>query len=259
MRNYGYDEDGWVGSRHDHHIWRRILRYCSRHSSGLAGAIVLSLLVTAATLGLPRLMQLGIDKYITGVDISAAIRVEGLGQVALMYGALVAVVFLAGFLQIVLLEKISQSIMHSIRQDLFSHLLDLDLGFFNSQSVGRLVTRLTNDIQNMHEMFTSVMVTLFNDLLKIAGILVILFLMNFKLALVMSVFVPLSLFTTIVFSRMAREKFRDIRSQLVKLNGFLQESISGLSVIQLFNRQQESREKYVVLSEEYFRSDFLII
>ncbi len=253
MRNYGYDEDGWVGSRHDHHIWRRILRYCSRHSSGLAGAIVLSLLVTAATLGLPRLMQLGIDKYITGVDISAAIRVEGLGQVALMYGALVAVVFLAGFLQIVLLEKISQSIMHSIRQDLFSHLLDLDLGFFNSQSVGRLVTRLTNDIQNMHEMFTSVMVTLFNDLLKIAGILVILFLMNFKLALVMSVFVPLSLFTTIVFSRMAREKFRDIRSQLVKLNGFLQESISGLSVIQLFNRQQESREKYVVLSEEYFR------
>ena len=253
MRNYGYDEDGWVGSRHDHHIWRRILRYCSKYSLGMAGAVVLSLLVTAATLGLPRLMQLGIDRYITAVDLPAGVRIDGLTRLVFMYAALISVVFSAGFLQVMVLEKIGQSIMHSMRRDLFSHLLDLDLGFFNNQPVGRLVTRLTNDIQNMHEMFTSVMVTLFNDFLKLAGILVILFLMNFRLALVMSVFVPLSLFITLVFSRMAREKFRAIRSQLAKLNSFLQEAISGLSVIQLFNRQIMSREKYEILSEEYFQ------
>jgi ATP-binding cassette subfamily B protein len=253
MHNFGYDEEGWVGSRPDRHIWGRILRYSGRYAPGLAGAVVLSLLVTSATLGLPRLMQVGIDSYITAIDLPAAVRIDGLTGVVLMYAVLVAVVFLAGFLQVVVLEKIGQSIMHSIRCDLFAHMLELDLAFFNNQAVGRLVTRLTNDIQNMHEMFTSVMVTLFNDFLKLAGILVILFLMNDRLALVMSVFVPLALLITIVFSRLARDKFRDIRQQLARLNSFLQESISGLSIIQLYNRQDWSQKQYQVLSEEYYR------
>ena len=227
MRNFGYDEDGWVGSLKDRHIWQRILRYSKQYLPALSAAVILSLLVTGATLGLPRLMQLGIDRYITVVELTAVDRIDGLGEMALIYGVLVSIVFFASFLQVVLLEKIGQSIMHSMRRDLFSHLLKLDLSFFNNQAVGRLVTRLTNDIQNMHEMFTSVMVTLFNDLLKLFGILVILYLMNFKLALVMSIFVPLSFVTTIAFSRLARGKFRAIRSQLAKLNSFLQESISG--------------------------------
>ncbi|MDH3329993.1 MAG: ABC transporter transmembrane domain-containing protein, partial [Desulfobulbaceae bacterium] len=251
MRNFGYDEEGWKGSPHDHYIWLRIVRYCSGYLPGLLVAVVLSLLVTGATLGLPRLMQLGIDKYITAAELAAAVRIDGLAGVALVYSGLVVVVFLAGFLQVVVLEKIGQSIMHIIRQDLFAHLIEMDLAFFNNQAVGRLVTRLTNDIQNMHEMFTSVMVTLFNDFLKLTGILVILFLMNYKLALVMSFFVPISLFITLVFSRLAREKFRAIRTQLARLNSYLQESISGLSIIQLFNRQIESREKYEDISKEY--------
>ena len=251
MRNYGYDEDGWVGSLKERHIWQRILRYSAEYFPAFAAAILLSLLVTGASLGLPRLMQLGIDRYITAVELTVADRVDGLGGVTCIYGILVSVVFLAGFLQVILLEKIGQSIMHSMRRNLFSHLLELDLAFFNNQAVGRLVTRLTNDIQNMHEMFTSVMVTLFNDLLKLFAILVILFLMNFKLALLMSVFVPLSFFTTIVFSRLAREKFRAIRTQLASLNSFLQESVSGLSIIQLFNRQHDSYRQYESLSGEY--------
>ncbi len=253
MQNFGYDEEGWVGSRPDRHVWGRILRYSRRYAPGLAGAVILSLLVTGATLGLPRLMQVGIDTSITATGQSPAARIDGLTRVALLYAALVVVAFLAGFLQVVVLEKVGQSIMHSIRRDLFSHLLDLDLAFFNNQAVGRLVTRLTNDIQNMHEMFTSVMVTLFNDFLKLAGILVILFLMNYRLALLMSVFVPLAFLVTIVFSRLARDRFRDIRRQLARLNSFLQEAISGLSIIQLYNRQDWSRKKYQVLSDEYYR------
>lgn len=253
MRNFGYDEEGWQGSIHDHHIWRRIFRYSRGYLPGLFGAVLLSLLVTGATLGLPRLMQLGIDNFITAAELMPRTRIEGLGGVAAIYAVLVLIVFLAGFLQMVVLEKIGQSIMHIIRRDLFAHLLDMDLAFFNNQPIGRLVTRLTNDIQNMHEMFTSVMVTLFNDFLKLAGILVILFFMNYQLALVMSLFVPISLFITLVFSRFARERFRAIRTQLAKLNSFLQESISGLTIIQLFNRQDNSREKYEELSGEYYQ------
>ncbi|MDW7772445.1 MAG: ABC transporter ATP-binding protein [Desulfobulbaceae bacterium] len=253
MRNFGYDEEGWKGSLHDHHIWRRIHGYSRGYLPGLFGAVLLSLLVTAATLGLPRLMQHAIDQYITAAGMAAAVRIEGLAGVAGIYGILVVVIFMAGFLQVVILEKIGQSIMDIIRQELFSHLLELDLAFFNNQPVGRLVTRLTNDIQNMHEMFTSVMVTLFNDLLKLAGILVVLFFMNARLALVMSLFVPLSFIITLIFSRLARENFRAIRSQLARLNSYLQESISGLTIIQLFNRQDDSREKYENLSLEYYR------
>lgn len=253
MRNFGYEEEGWSGSQRDHHIWRRVLRYSSRYYSGLLLAVVLSLLVTGATLALPRLMQMAIDGSITATEMAAADRVSGLGRYAVLYGIMVGIIFLAGFLQIVILERIGQSIMHTIRQDLFSHLLKLDLNFFNRQPVGRLVTRLTNDIQNMHEMFTSVLVTLFNDFLKLTGILILLFIMNVRLALVLSLFVPLSVGITVVFSRLARKKFRAIRQQLVRLNSFLQESIFGLSVIQLFGRQQDNYRRYKDLSEEFVR------
>ena len=253
MRNFGYHEEGWSGSVAEHHIWRRILRYSVPFGWSLLLAVGLSLTVTAASLALPRLMQLAIDRYITDSQLAAGIRIEGLGRLTAIYAFLVVVIFAAGFLQMVVLERVGQSIMHILRRDLFAHILKLDLAFFNRYAVGRLVTRLTNDIQNMHEMFTSVMVTLFNDLLKLAGILVILYLMNVRLALLMSLFVPASILITTIFSRLAREKFRAIRRQLAQLNGFLQESISGLSIIQLFERQQDSYRRYHKLSDEYLQ------
>jgi ATP-binding cassette subfamily B protein len=251
MMNYGYDEGGKGVSIGDTRIWRRIGRYSLDRWLSFSLAILLSLMVTGATLAQPWLMQLGIDRYITGEAIEPAARLIGLSTTALWYGVMVLAVFLLSFLQMVVLEYIGQWIMHTIRQDLFRHMLRLDLAFFNSNPTGRLVTRLTNDIQNMHEMFTSVMVTMFNDFLRLAGILVALYLMNVRLALVMSIFVPVSLVLTVLFARLAREKFRAIRSQLVKINSFLSEAISGVSILQLFSRQRRSREEFEELSEGY--------
>ena len=154
-------------------------------------------------------------------------------------------------IQVILLEWVGQSVMHRIRQRLFAHILDLDLEFLNRQPTGRLVTRLTNDVQNMYEMFTSVLVTLFNDILRLIGILVVLFFINARLAALMSLFVPLALILTVVFSQLAREKFRAIRAQLSRLNSFTQESVSGIAIIQLFGRQQRWFEKFDALSREY--------
>lgn len=251
MHNFGYDEEGWTGTLAEHRIWQRILCYCASHIAGLVFAVLLSLLVTAGTLALPRLMQIGIDRYLMAAELSGIERLDGLTLVVVGYGLVVVAVFLAGFLQVVVLERAGQSIMHVMRGDLFAHLLDLDLAFFNRNAVGRLVTRLTNDIQNMYEMFTSVMVTLFNDFLKLLGILVLLYSMNARLALLMTLFVPLSLYSTHIFSRLARKQFRAIRKQLARLNTFLQESISGLSIIQLFARQQDSFRRFVDLSQGY--------
>jgi len=256
MHNFGYSEEGQKGSIGDFRLWRRVLWYCRQHTLALIGAVILSLVVTVASLGLPRLMQMGIDHYIVNGALQESARVAGLGRVALWYGLLVAVIFLATFLQVVILEWIGQSVMHRLRQNLFTHLLTLDLGYFHNQPAGRLVTRLTNDIHNMHEMFTSVMVTLFNDGLKLVGIFWFLFVMNWRLALVMTIFIPLAVILTAVFSRFAREKFRAIRSQLAKLNSFLAETLAGVAVIQSFGGQERSSRTHEGLNHEYMVRTF---
>ena len=256
MHNFGYAEEGQHERVGDARLWWRIVSYCSQHLGSLALAVLLSLAVTAATLAMPRLMQIGIDHSILAESLGPAERVAGLGRVALQYGLLVLAVFVLTFLQVVLLEWIGQRVMHRLRQHLFTHLLTLDLAFFQSQPAGRLVTRLTNDIQNMHEMFTSVMVSLFNDGLKLAGIFWFLAMMNSRLAQVMAVFVPLALVITRIFSRFAREKFREIRVQLARLNSFLAESLAGMTVIQVFGGQERSSREHSELTGEYLQRSF---
>ena len=253
MMNFGYDEGGHRVSIGDMRIWRRIARYTFNRWVSFTFAVLLSLAVTGATLAQPWLMQQGIDRYITDINLDATARLIGLSTTALWYCIMVIAVFLLSFLQVVVLEYVGQWIMHSIRQDLFAHMLRLDLNFFNSNPTGRLVTRLTNDIQNMYEMFSSVMVTMFNDLLRLIGILIALYLMNVRLALVMTIFVPISLGLTILFARLARDKFRAIRSQLVKINSFLSEAIAGISILQLFGREKRSRDEFEELSEGYLQ------
>ena len=253
MNDFGYTEEGKIGSIGDYHLWGRILLFSSRYRGAIIWAVLLSLLVTGVSLVLPSLMQKGIDRFISASALPTSDRIHGLLQIGGWYGILVIVIFIASFFQVVLLEWIGQSVMHIIRQRVFTHTLELDLPYFNAHPTGRLVTRLTNDIANMTEMFTSVMVTVFNDLLRIVGILVVLFLMNVKLGLLMSIFVPLSTLVTILFARLAREQFRAIRSQLAKLNSFLQEAISGISILQLFGREQRSRAVFKDMSGEYMQ------
>jgi len=259
MRDYGYSEKGQQGSLSDFHLWKRILKFSAPYWLGLTFAVFISILITWATLTLPYLVQTAIDDHITASVISTDVRIAGLARTTMLYGSLIFGVFFASFCQILVLEWVGQSVMHTVRQSLFRHLLHLDLPFFNSNPTGRLVTRLTNDIQNMNEMFTSVIVTLFNDLLRLAGILVLLFWMNPRLAAVLSLFVPLALLITIFFARLARERFRAIRTQLAKLNSFLSENLSGISIIQLFGRQESNKQTFEDLSQGYLHRTLRLI
>lgn len=251
MKNFGYQEESSVAILGDYHLWRRILSFCRKHTLHLLLAIFLSLLITAATLALPYLIRIGIDSYITNGEIAIDLRLSGISTISMIFLGCVFAILVATFFQVVILEWIGQSIMHRIRQDLFTHILGLDPPFFDSNPVGRLVTRLTNDIQNMHEMFTSVLVTIFNDLLRLAGILVMLFYLNARLALVMTIFVPVAAGIANLFARLARKEFRRIRNQLAKLNSFLSESISGISTLQMFGRQEQTQKLHEQLSRGY--------
>ncbi len=253
MHDFGYFEEGNIGRVSDVRVWQRILGYCRAYMLNICVSILLSLLITVATLAMPRLMQLAIDTCITESGQELAARLAGLTDLALFYGIAVLVVFAAGFVQVVLLEYIGQSIMHRLRNDLYRHLLRLDLAFFHAHPAGRLVTRLTNDIQNMHEMFTSVMVTLFNDVLKLLGILVALYLLNARLAAVMALFLPFSFVVTLLFSRLARDHSRSIRSQLAVVNSFLQEAVSAVTVVQLYGQESAFGKRFKALNREFMR------
>jgi ATP-binding cassette subfamily B protein len=253
MMDYGYSEEGRQASLGDLQLWRRILQFAAPYTLGLIGAVVISLVITWATLTLPYLVQTAIDHSITANQLPADERIAGLAEKAFLYGGIIIGVFFATFCQILVLEWVGQWVLHGVRQSLFNHLLHLDLPFFNTRRTGQLVTRLTNDIQNMNEMFTSVIVTLFNDLLRLIGILVLLFWMNPRLAALMAIFVPIALIITIYFAQLARECFRAIRSQLAKLNSFLSETLSGIAILQLFGRQETSRRTFEGLSAGYLQ------
>jgi ATP-binding cassette subfamily B protein len=251
QRGFGYFEEDQLKKGGERHLWQRIAGYTLPYWKSILLAIVLSLIITGCSLALPHLMRLAVDGFITNVKPDLGERLSGVATLAGFFFLFMVADFFANFLQVVVLEWAGQRIMHALRQDLFRHLIGLANPFFNRNPVGKLVTRLTNDIQNMYEMFTSVIVTLFNDLVRLAAILVILLLMNWRLALMMLVLVPIILFNTILFSRLARLAFRDIRTQLARLNSFLQEAIGGISIIQLFSREEYTCDRFEDINEAY--------
>ncbi|MGB5884826.1 MAG: ABC transporter ATP-binding protein, partial [Desulfobulbales bacterium] len=232
----------------------RILGYAVHYWQGVALAVFLSFAVIGSSLLLPYLVRLGVDNYIINVEITVSERFSGLTILAVIFGVAVIVGFIGNYFQVTVLEWTGQNIMHRLRQHIYIHMLGLDLAFFNENPSGKLVTRLTNDVQNMHEMFTSVIVTLFNDVIRIIGILVLLYWLNWRLAVLMTLLLPVILVATLWFSKIARNVYREIRTNLAKINAYLQEAVSGISLIQLYQREKDTERSFVNLNQAYFAS-----
>ena len=251
---FGYFEEDKLGEVTDFNLWRRILGYAVHYWQGVALAVFLSFAVIGSSLLLPYLVRLGVDNYIINVEITVSERFSGLTILAVIFGVAVIVGFIGNYFQVTVLEWTGQNIMHRLRQHIYIHMLGLDLAFFNENPSGKLVTRLTNDVQNMHEMFTSVIVTLFNDVIRIIGILVLLYWLNWRLAVLMTLLLPAILVATLWFSKIARNVYREIRTNLAKINAYLQEAVSGISLIQLFQREKDTERSFVNLNQAYFAS-----
>jgi len=175
--------------------------------------------------------------------------VAGIGMLILV---ILALAFAFGYAQHVLLERAGQLIMHGIRLRLFERMQGQAMRFFDRHPVGRLVTRATNDIENLNELFKSVLVTVFKDVFLLLGIVVILLALNWKLALVCFALLPLIFGLTLLFSAMAREAFRQLRQKIAKLNAFLQERITGMRIIQLFAREAEQMRAFAAINHENY-------
>jgi ATP-binding cassette subfamily B protein len=184
-----------------------------------------------------------------------ALRSRDYSGIAFAAGVLLAMVvanFILNFLQVMILEYGGQRILHDLRMALFSHIQDLSISFFNRNPVGRLVTRITNDVQNMHELFTSVVVFVFKDLFLLVGIAVVLLGLDVKLALITFTVLPFVMVASFKFSSMARNVFRILRIRLAEINTRFSETIGGIAVIQLFGQQGENRRRFEKLNHDNF-------
>jgi ABC-type multidrug transport system fused ATPase/permease subunit len=178
--------------------------------------------------------------------------IEGVLHLALLTVFILALHFGLNFVQVYAMEVAGQKMMHDLRMKVFSHLQTLPVSFFDRTPVGRLVTRLTNDIQNIHEMFTSVLINLFRDIILLIGIVAILLHLHVELALISFAVLPLIFITTVFFSRRARDAFRDIRFKVAQMNSFLQENLAGIRVVQLFRREKENGRRFEKINQAHY-------
>ena len=178
----------------------------------------------------------------------------GVVRLAVIFALAALVAGALGFAQYVMLERAGQEVMFAIRQDLYRHLLSRSLAWLSRQPVGKLVTRLTNDVANLNEMYRSTLVAFCQDLFLVAGIVVVLLLLDLRLALVCLGLTPVIALLAWIFSRLARDAFRAMQGQLGRINAHLSETLSGLAVVKLFQAEAEGHRRFRELAQSYYQA-----
>jgi ATP-binding cassette, subfamily B, multidrug efflux pump len=181
-------------------------------------------------------------------DINALINISIIFLILIFSGLIL------NYIQVYLLNYASQKTIYTLRQDIFSHLQKMSLRYFDSNPIGKLVTRVSNDTENINEMYTNVLVFLFKDIFLIIGIIIIMLRLHLKLALVTFSVLPLVFLTSFIFRRYVREAYRDVRSKLAKINASLSEDISGIKIIQIFNQEKRKLEEFININTEYYKA-----
>ena len=225
-------DDDILGKAYDAVLMRRLLTYLRPYWRNVAIAFAAIVVGTGAALAQPYLIKVAIDDHI------AAGRLEGLGALAGLYVGILLAAFAAEYVQTWILQLTGQRIMFDLRMAIYSHLQRLDLKYYDRNPVGRLMTRVTSDVDVINDLFTAGVVTIFSDLFTLLGIMVILLLMNWQLALVAFTVLPLIALVTQWFRRNVRESYRVVRGLIARINAFLQENLTGMSTVQLFRRER---------------------
>ena len=224
---------GW-----DLHVARRLLAFLGPYRLPVAGAVALLLAMAAIEVAQPWLVKVAIDRHIATGDLG------GLATIVVAYLALLLLEFGVGAARTLLTTWIGQRAMHDLRERLFAKLQRLPVGFFDRTPVGRLVTRVTTDVEVLNELLSSGIVAIVGDALMLLAVAVAMLLFDWRLALVTLAVVPAVVAVTLWFRVRMREAYREIRRRIAELNATLQERVDGLAVVQLFRREPESREEF---------------
>ena len=179
---------------------------------------------------------------------------DAIFRLALIFVGALLVGFFLRYGQVYLLQWTGQRIIYNIREELFDHLEKLSLTFFDGNPVGRLVTRVTNDVKTLNEMYTNVLVNLFKDLFMLVGILIVMLKLNYRLALYAFTVLPLILASTIIFRKKARAAYRQVRVKLARVNATIAENISGMKIVQIFNQEKKKFNEFDEINDEYYQA-----
>jgi ATP-binding cassette subfamily B protein len=238
-------DDEVLGKAYDARLMRRLLLYLRPYWRQVALAFVTIIVSAVASLVQPYLIKVAIDRYITQRQLA------GLDGLAALYLAVLVASFAAEYFQTWTLQLTGQRIMYDLRMAIYRHLQRLDLRYYDHNPVGRLMTRVTSDVDVLNDLFTSGVVTIFGDVFTLAGIMGMMLWMNWRLALVAFSVLPLIFFVTQWFRRNVRDSYRAVRGLIARINAFLQENITGMSTVQLFRRERLNFARFDAIDREH--------
>lgn len=230
---------------YDAHVARRLLAFLVPYRKQVAGALALLLALAIIEALQPYLVKIAIDRYIATGDLA------GLFTIAFVYLGLLVLELGVGYGDTYLTAWVGQRAMHDLRERLFERLQRLPVAFFDRQPIGRLVTRVTSDVEVLNELFSSGVVAVLSDALMLVAIAIMMFAVNAELAVITLLVVPLVLAISFPLRRRMRDAEREIRRQLARLNAYLQERVSGLVVVQLFRQERASADEFADINREH--------
>ena len=238
-------EEDVLDKSYDRRLMMRLLSYLKPFKFQVAVAVLILFAAMLLQLAGPFLTKIGIDNYIAQKDFA------GLNLICLFFVAILIIEFVVGVIEAYLISWIGQKAMLGVRSQLFSHIQTLPISFFDKNPVGRLVTRVTTDVESLNEMLSSGAVAIFGDIFKLVGIVIVLLVFTWKLALVTFSVLPLLFIATFWFQKMVRATYRLIRVRIARINAFLQENITGMAVVQMFNRENTNFNQFDQLNRDH--------
>jgi len=248
-----FQEDEILGRAYDGRLMRRLLGYLRPYRWAVLGSIVLLLLNAGADLLGPYFVKVAIDRYITQGNLA------GVGRIAVFYLAALLAAFAFRYAQNFITQVVGQQVMYDLRMALFTHLQRLAVSFFTRNPVGRLMTRITNDVDTLYEMVTSGVVTVIGDLFMLTGIVIAMLLLNWRLAVAAFLVLPGLIFATFGFQVRMRESYRAVRVRIARINAYLNENIMGMSVAQLFNRGAKNFRRFDELNRDHLDANLAAV
>ncbi|MBZ5521642.1 MAG: ABC transporter ATP-binding protein/permease [Acidobacteriia bacterium] len=249
-----------LGKAYDSRLMKRLIGYLRPYGWQVALALTAIILKAGADVLPPFLTKTAIDKYLA----SSAGRpqgmldswlssdpLKGIGQIGLIYVSSLLFSFLLEYTQTYLMQWTGQKVMFDLRKQIFRHLQHMHVGFFDKNPVGRLVTRVTTDVDSLNEMFTAGVVAIVEDIFVLAGIVIIMLRMNWWLALIAFTVLPVIFWATMIFRKVVRDSYRRIRIAIARINAYLQEHVTGMVVLQLFNREKRAYKSFEKINAQH--------
>jgi ATP-binding cassette subfamily B protein len=245
-------EEEVLGKAYDSRLMKRLLTYLKPYRFQVGISLLSILLKAGSDVLQPILVMIEVDKYLAPVPgvhtfldfMLSGNRYTGVTQVAGLYVGLLGFSFFLEYLQTYYMQWTGQMVMFDLRTQIFRHLQEMHIAFFDKNPVGRLVTRVTSDVDALNDMFTSGVVSLFEDVFVLAGIVTIMICVNWRLALITLAVLPFIAWSTRIFRDKVRDSYRRIRTAIARINAHLQEHVSGMVVLQLFNREDRAFQQF---------------